>query len=259
MQVNGKKVDVLEWLRETGGANAVKRFSAEQSSSVKKSDKATLSKDDAAALKSQMQIAKAAVIPGANTDAISSYLAQLKALESATKATVTKDTNTVAFTTPTTNSASTKGINNTVDFQSTMGVVNNNTVAVTGNGNIVRGFSGGQKNNTMTVTGDTNRIYAGQSVSNTTMSVKGGNNSVTLSENASNNNITISGNNVKVAVGTAGLEPGSNQNWTISVAADNVEVSVVNGKASVNMAQGMEDKYKVTIDNAKKTVSVTAV
>jgi len=259
MQVNGKQVDALQWLRETGGANAIKRLSTEQSTSTKKSDKVTLSKDDAAAMKNQMNIAKASVIPGANTDTISSYLTQLKALASTTPSVLTKDTNTVTFTTPAINTVSAKGKNNTIDFRSDTGVVKSNSVMVTGNENIVRGYNGGQKNNAMTVNGDTNRIYAGQNISNTTMSVKGGKNNVTLAENASNNKVAIIGNNVKVSIGTEGLSQGSNQNWNISVAADNTEVTISNGKASVNMAQDIKDNYKVTIDNAKKTVSVTPV
>jgi hypothetical protein len=259
MQVNGKQVDALQWLRETGGVNAEKRLSTPQPSSTKKTDKITISKDEASALKNQMQIAKAGVIPGANSDTISSYLTQLKALAPTTPSAITKDTNTVTFTTPTTNTASAKGKNNTIDFRSEMGVVSNNSVTTTGNNNIVRGYNGGQKNNTMAVTGDTNRIYAGQGVSTTAISVKGEKNNVTLAENASNNKVSVSGNNVKVSIGTEGLTPGSNQNWNISVAASNMEVTVTNGKASVNMAEDMKDKYKVTIDDAKKTVSVTPV
>jgi hypothetical protein len=51
MQVNGKQVDALQWLRETGGANAVKRFSKTQSADqATTSGKTSLTKDESALL-----------------------------------------------------------------------------------------------------------------------------------------------------------------------------------------------------------------
>jgi hypothetical protein len=260
MQVNGKQVDALQWLRDTGGANADKRFTTKQSAAgAAESAKPSLTKDQAALLKNQMKLNKAQVVTGMSSDNISTYLSQLKALQPATQTTAIIDTNSVNFSSPKTNTASISGKNNSVDFRSTTGIVNDNSVTLSGNGNTVRGYNGGQKNNTLAITGDTNRVFAGQGVSGAAVTVKGSNNHVTLAENASNSSVTITGQNVKVSIGSEGLTAGSNQNWKISVAADNVEVTMVNGKASVNMAEDMKDKYKVTIDDTKKTVSVTAV
>jgi hypothetical protein len=190
---------------------------------------------------------------------VSEYLNQLNELKPATPGPKAADSNRVDFDSSKTGSATVNGINNTVDFRSAAGGVENNSVAVTGGGNTVRGYNGGQKNNTVAVTGDGNRVYAGQGVSNAAVTVKGNASSVTLGENASGTTVAVSGNNVKVTVGSQGLAAGSNQNWNISIAADGVEVSVVNGKASVMTPDAVKDNYKVEIDDAKKTVSVTAV
>ncbi len=264
MQVNGKQVDALQWLRDTGGTNAIKRFSPqptqEQPASKSASDKVTISQNDAAILKAQMQFNKAGMIPGMTSDAVSSYLSQLKALQTPTaQSAAAKDTNSVRFDTPKTNNAVVTGTNNSVDFLSATLSASNNTVSVTGKGNIVRGYNGGQNNNTMTVTGDTNRLYSGQNVSNTAIAVKGNSNRVNLGTDASNNTVAVTGSNVKVSIGSQGLAAGSNQNWNINVAGDNIQVDVVNGKASVTMAEDQKDKYKITIDQTAKSVIVTAV
>lgn len=261
MQVNGKPVDTIQWLRETGGANADKRFSSTQST-VKPdtTKKVTLDKDESALLKSQVQFNKASVAPGMTPDKVSTYISQLKALQPpAQTTTLASSTNSVSFTSPKTNTAAVTGNNNYIDFRSNTAGVDNNTITVTGNENVARGYNGGQKNNTVTITGDSNRTYAGQGVSNTSITIKGGKNNVSLADNASANKVSIAGNNVKVSLGSAGLAAGSNQNWNISVAANNVEVNVVNGQATVAMANEDTSKYNVTVDNVKKTVSVTAL
>jgi hypothetical protein len=191
-------------------------------------------------------------------DNISSYLNQLRALQPSTQTTIPV-TNTINLNASAGNQGTANGKNNTIDFRSNSGNVKSNSVMVSGNGNSVIGYNGGQETNTMAVTGDSNRIFAGQNVSNNSVKVTGGKNNIALAENASQNSVTVKGNNVKVSIGSQGITNGSNQNWNISVAADNVEVQVVNGKASVNIAENMKDKYKVSIDNTNKTLSVTTV
>ncbi len=261
MKVNGKTVDALQWLRDTGGANAVKRFSGQQATA--QTDKAaqvkSLSKDEASQLKIQMQYNKAGMATSASTDSLASYLGSLKDLQnSPTGQPLTKSTNSVRFSNAT-NNATVNGGFNSVDFKGNAKLEKNNAITVTGEGNIVRGYNGGQSDNSVKITGNTNRLYAGENVSNNSATITGGKNTVNLSSEASNNTISVSGNNVKVAIGSAGLAAGSNQNWNINVAASNVDVTVANGKASVSMADELKDKYKVNIDNTAKTVTITAV
>jgi hypothetical protein len=266
MQVNGKQVDAIQWLRDTGGKNAIKRFSPDQAQAATASAKTTLSKQGAADLKNQLLLNKVSVVPGITTAATSSAISMLAQLKSAQTPAVSQfakpaapNTNTVDFNNTATNTASVNGGNNTVDFRSKTGAAQKNTVAITGQNNIVRGYNGGQTNNTITVAGDANRLYAGQNVSNTTANIKGGGNTVNLGENASNNTVAVAGNNVKVEIGTQGLAAGSNQGWNINVAANDVQVSIVNGKATVAMADDLKAKYKVTIDDLTKSVNVMAV
>jgi hypothetical protein len=260
MQVNGKNADILQWLHDTGGTNAVKRFATQQT--AEQSQKATgakaLSKEDAAHLKNQLAYNKAGLTSGTEADTISSFLAKLKDLET-TPAAATKNTNAVQLPANATNKAAVKGSFNSVDFGTQTGTAQKNTINVTGEGNIIRGYNGGQTNNTMNVTGNTNRVLAGQNVSSTAVTLNGGHNTVNLASEASNNAVAVTGNNVKVSIGSEGLAAGSNQNWKINVAASNVEVNVVNGKATVNMSDELKDKYKVTIDNTAKSVTITAV
>jgi len=259
MQVNGKNVDMLQWLHDTGGANAVKRFATQQATGqTQKAAAKSLTKEDAADLKNQMAYSKALLTPGADATTISSFLAKLKDLQTAPPA-ATQNTNAVHFTTTDTNAATIKGAFNSVDFHSQTTAETNNTVNVNGEGNIVRGYNGGQTNNTMTITGNANRVLAGSGVSGSGLTVNGAHNTVNLAAEASNNTVAVTGSNVKVNIGSEGLAVGSNQKWNINVAASNVEVNVVNGTASVNMAEDMKDKYKVTIDNTAKSVTVTAV
>jgi hypothetical protein len=260
MKVNGKNVDVLQWLHDTGGANAVKRFATQQAAgqTQKASTAKTLSKEEAANLKNQLAFNKAGVTPGTDATTISSFLAKLKDLQAAPPA-ASQNTNAIQFTTTKTNTATIKGSFNSVDFRSQAAPEQKNTVTINGEGNIVRGYSGGQTNNTLNVTGNTNRVLAGGNVSNSAVTLNGAHNTVNLATEASNNKIAVTGSNVKVNVGSEGLAAGSNQNWNINVAASNVEVNVVNGKATVNMAEELKDKYKVTIDNTAKSVTITAV
>jgi hypothetical protein len=256
MKVNGKDVDMLQWLHDTGGANAVKRFAAQQTAgqTQEASTAQTLSKEDVANLKNQMAYAKAGMTPGTEATTISSFLAQLKDLQTAPPA-AGRNTNAVQFNTTNTNTATVKGGFNLIDFSSSKTTLEqNNAVTVTGEGNIVRGYNGGQTNNTMNVTGNANRVLTGQNVSNSTVTLNGAHNTVNLQAEASGNTVAVTGSNVKVNVGSQG-----NQDWNINVAASNVEVNVVNGQATVNMAEDMKDKYKVTIDNTAKSVTVTAV
>jgi hypothetical protein len=260
MQVNGKNVDVIQWLRDTGGANAIKRFSTQQATTqtTQSNTPKALSKENALALKTQLAYNKAGVAPGADADTISTFLAKLKDL-AATVPAAARNTNAVQFNDTKTNTATVKGAFNSIDFRSQAALEQNNTVTVTGEGNIVRGYNGGQTNNTMNVTGNANRVIAGQNVSGSAVTLNGAHNTVNLGTEASGNTVAVNGNNVKVNIGSEGLAAGSNQNWKISVAASNVEVSVVNGKASVNMAEELKDTYKVTIDNTAKSVTITAV
>jgi hypothetical protein len=260
MIVNGKNVDMLQWLHDTGGGNAVKRFAAPQTTGQTEnvSTAKTLSKEDAANLKNQLAYAKAGITPGAGADTISSFLAKLKDLQAAPPA-AGQNTNAVQFGNAAANAATVKGSFNSVDFQSPSALEQNNTVAVNGEGNIVRGYNGGQTNNTVNVTGNSNRVLAGQNVSNSAVTLNGAHNTVNLAEESSGNTVAVNGSNVKVNIGSAGLAAGSNQNWNINVSASNIEVSVVNGKATVNMAEDLQDKYTVTIDNTAKSVTVTPV
>jgi hypothetical protein len=260
MKVNGKDADMLQWLHDTGGTNAIKRFATQQTTTqaTNATTANTLSKEAAADLKNQMAYAKAGITPGTEATTISSFLANLKDLQKAPAGTG-QNTNAVQFSTAKTNTATVKGAFNTVDFRSQMALEQNNKVNVNGEGNIVRGYNGGQTNNTMTVTGNANRVLAGGNVSGGTVSINGGHNTVNLATEASNNKVAVTGSNVKVNIGSEGLAAGSNQNWNINVAASNVEVNVANGKATVNMAEELKDKYKVTIDNTAKSVTITAI
>jgi hypothetical protein len=267
MQVNGKQVDAIQWLRDTGGKNAIKRFSPNQAPAAAAPEKTAISKQDAADLKNQLLLNKVSVVPGITTTAASSALSMLSQLKTAQTPVVAPQNtkpaapnmNTINFNNAATNTATVNGGNNTVDFRSKTGVAQKNTVAITGNNNIVRGYNGGQTNNTITVGGDANRLYAGQNVSNTTANIKGAGTTVNLGENASNNTVAVTGNNVKVEIGTQGLSAGSNQGWNINIAANDVQVSIVNGKATVTMADDLKDKYKVTINDQTKSVNVVAV
>jgi len=261
MQVNGKTVDVLQWLKDTGGANAIKRFSNQQA--LAQTDKAvqtnSLSKDETSQLKIQMQYNKAGMAAPAGTTSLASYLSSLKDLQQTpTNQPTVKSTNSVQFSNKT-NTSSVNGSFNSVDFNGNAKLETNNSVTVAGEGNIVRGYNGGQSGNTMKISGNTNRLYAGENASNNSATITGGKNSLNLSFEASNNTVAITGNNVKVAIGSQGLTAGSNQNWNINVAASNVDVSVANGQATVSMADDLKDKYKVTIDNTAKIVTITSV
>jgi hypothetical protein len=264
MEVNGRQVDALQWLRETGGKNAIKRFARqpddEATQSQKPTDKVTLSTEAALALKAQMQYTKAGVVAPSGLAGIYAGLAKTTPSPGSPPADSVRDssTNAVQFNTTDANSADVNGAHNAVDFRSRNAPVRNNTVTVTGDGNLVRGYNGGQKNNTITVTGDSNQVYAGENVSNTAVAVRGGENTVNLATDASNNSVAVTGTNVKVSIGSAGQNAGSNQNWTVSVAADDVDVAIVNGKAEVKLSEEQQEKYKVTVDNAAKTVSVIA-
>ncbi len=260
MKVNGKNIDMLQWLHDTGGANAIKRFATQQTGgqTQNSSTAQALSKEAAANLRNQLAYGKAAMVPGSNADTISSFLANLKDLSAAPPAAI-KNTNAVQFTNAAANTANVKGTFNSIDFRSQTALELNNTVTVNGEGNIVRGYNGGQTNNAMNVTGNANRVLAGQNVANGAITVNGGHNTVNLASEASGNTVAVTGNNVKVNIGSQGLASGSNQNWNINVAASNVEVNVANGTATVNMAENQKDNYKVTIDNTAKTVTVTAV
>ena len=264
MKVNGTQVDALQWLQETGGTNAIKRFSAQQvqaqSTQKKPSDQLALSKEDAAALKMQVQYNRAGIVPGAAADAMTSYLAQLKAQKAlaAEQPTAAHANNTVSTGPAKTNTTAVTGKNNSVDFRAPTGTAQNNAVTVAGEGNIVQGYNGGQKNNTITVTGDTNRLFAGENVSNSAATLEGSRNTVNFGADASGDTVAVKGSGVKVSIGSAGLAEGSNQNWKISVEADNVDVSVVNGKATVNMSDEQKSKYEVSIDDAAKSVSIMA-
>jgi hypothetical protein len=261
MQVNGKNVDAIQWLRDTGGANAIKRFSTQQvtaQTTQTGTPAKALGKAEALALKTQLAYNKAGVAPGADADTISTFLAKLKDL-AATVPAAARNTNAVQFNDTKTNTATVKGAFNSIDFRSQATLERNNTVTVTGEGNIVRGYNGGQTNNTMNVTGNANRVIAGQNVANSAVTVSGAHNTVNLGTEASGNTVAVNGNNVKVNIGSEGLASGSNQGWKINVAAGNVEVNVTNGKATVNLAEELKDKYKVTIDNTAKSVTITAV
>ena len=260
MKVNGKNVDMLQWLHDTGGANAIKRFATQQTTGQPHNGTTAkaMSKEIAANLQNQLAYAKAGMTPAANADTISSFLAKLKDLSVAPPA-AGHNTNAVQFNNAAANTTNVKGTFNSIDFRSQTALERNNTVNVNGEGNIVRGYNGGQTNNTMTVTGNANRVLAGQDVGNNAVTVSGGHNTVNLASEASGNTVAVTGNNVKVNIGSQGLASGSNQNWNINVAASNVEVNVTNGTATVNMAEAMKDNYKVTIDNTAKTVTITAV
>jgi hypothetical protein len=260
MKVNGKNVDMLQWLHDTGGANAIKRFATQQATgqTANASAAKTLSKEEAANLKNQLAYNKAGITPGADANTISSFLAKLKDLQTAPPA-AGQNTNAVQFTTTKTNTATVKGAFNSIDFRSQAVLEQNNKVNVNGEGNIIRGYNGGQANNTMNVTGNANRVLAGENVSNSEVTLSGAHNTVNLSAEASGNTVAVTGSNVKVNIGSQGLSAGSNQKWNINVAASNVEVNVVNGKATVNMAEELKDKYKVTIDNTAKSVTITAI
>jgi hypothetical protein len=260
MKVNGKDVDILQWLHDTGGANAIKRFATQQTAgqTQQASTAKALSKEDAANLRNQLAYSKAGLTPGTDATTISSFLAQLKDLQAAPPA-ASQNTNAVQFNNAAKNSANVKGAFNSVDFRSQAALEQNNTVNITGEGNIVRGYNGGQTNNTMTVTGNANRVLAGQNVANSAVTLNGAHNTVNMAAEASGNTVAVTGSNVKVNIGSEGLATGSNQNWNINVAASNVEVNVTNGQANVTMADDLKDKYKVTIDNTAKSVTITAV
>jgi hypothetical protein len=261
MKIDGKQVDMIAWLRDTGGANAVKRFSTQKPLEQPAPEKNALGKDDAANLKIQMQYNKAGMASGVTQNTISSYLSQLQALNTTPfpPQKTAQDTNTVQFNNLKANNAVVTGSFNSVDFRSQAAQANNNAVTVKGKSNIVVGYNGGQQNNLMTITGDSNRLNAGEGVSNSALTINGSKNTVKLAAQASSNTVFVTGSNVKVSIGAQGATAGSNQNWNINVAASNVEVKVENGKATVNVADDLKDKYKVTIDTTAKTVSITAV
>jgi hypothetical protein len=264
MKIDGKNVDMLQWLKDTGGNNAIKRFSAQQTAAQASQQNTTapkkLTNEAAAALKTQMQFSKAGIVSGMTTDnTLASYLGQLKALQTATAPTAGVTAAATQAANANGNATTVTGANNTVNLNEGAGLVKNYTVTVNGAGNSITGYNGGQQNNAVTVSGNANRMLAGENVRNSTVTVKGGENTVNLASNASNNTVAITGENVKVSIGTEGLSSGSNQNWNISVAASNVEVSVFNGKATVTMADELKDKYKVVVDNTAKSVTITAI
>jgi hypothetical protein len=260
MKVNGKDVDMLQWLHDTGGANAVKRFATQQTTGQTQEAPTakTLSKEDAANLRNQMAYDKAGLTPGADATTLSSFLAKLKDLQAAPPA-ASQNTNAVQFNNTAKNTANVKGAFNSVDFRSQAALEENNTVNVNGEANIVRGYNGGQANNTMTVTGNSNRVLAGQNVTGSAVTLNGAHNTVNMAAEASNNTVAVTGSNVKVNIGSEGLAAGSNQNWNINVAASDVEVNVTNGQATATMAEDLKDQYKVTIDNTAKSVTITAI
>lgn len=262
MKVEGKDVEALKWLKETGGRNAIKRFSNQTVSEGAGKTHQGINAESSAVLKAQTQYAIADQLSGGSAG--TTALDMLNELAQKRGAVVkTNDPqgdskgNSVLFTNIKANNVTVNGTANAVNFHSQSSPVRNNTVMVNGEGNQIRGYNGGQTGNSMDVAGDANRVFAGEGVSRSTVTVEGNENIVNLGTEASNNQVTIAGNNSKITIGTQGLNSGSNQNWKINVQGNNVEVNIFNGKVDVKMAEEEKNKYKITIDEIKKSVEIT--
>lgn len=216
-------MDIIQWLRDTGGKNAIQRFSSQNVQ--------TLPKPTAQTTQSAAQKPAAEYAPSAKNLSAPTY----------DKAGTINGT-----------------LNNTIDFSSNLGIAAKNNITVEGQNNYVRGYNGTQKNNTINIAGNGNRILAGPNTANNTMQVTGSGNAVLFAQDAANNKLSIQGNNVKVNMGMAG-GPSANNGWNIHVNANNVEVSISNGKAKVNVAETMKDRLKISIDEKTRTVSVSEI
>jgi hypothetical protein len=265
------KVDILQWLHDTGGNNAIKRFSTDTinqqtqqsaQSNQQPAAKVTLSKNDVATLKASMQYNRAAQIvgfSGGNVINLSS-LASTTALPAA-PVKATAETNRTSFNPEpkSTNTANVSGKNNMVDFTSSYGRATNNNVTVTGNRNMVRGYNGGQTANSISIKGNTNTLMAGEATVKNTISVQGQNNAINLGSNASSNTLVVKGNNVSISMGSQATGAANSQGWNIDVNANNVNVQIVNGTATVNVAEEDKNKYSISINNETKSISVASV
>jgi len=272
MEVNGRQVDMLSWLKETGGASAVKRFktpsttAAAQTTSSSTADRVTLSREAVAALRTQVQYNSAGAllgqsgVPPSTSGTMNELLQQVNPLNALppTAAEMVAKNNTVRVNPAdvAANAINANGTGNIVDFTGE-GRARNNAVTVNGDANYIRAYNGGQQGNAVSVTGSDNRVYAGAGAQGNNVTVKGSGSTVSQGEETAGTAVTIAGNNVTVSFG--GNNAAANKNWKVSVTASDVEVNVVNGKAGVNMAQDLKDKYTVTIDNERRTVSVAAV
>jgi hypothetical protein len=263
------KVDILQWLHDTGGNNAIKRFSAdsatEQSQSAQTGTKpaanVTLSKNDAASLKSSLQYNRVAQIVGfSGGNVINLSNPTNSTTMPVTQAKTPVDTNRVNFNreSDSTNTAAVTGKNNVVDFSSPYGYSANNKVAITGNRNTIRGYNGGQSANTVSITGNSNSIMAADETAKNTVSVIGNNNNAALGSNTASNTVSVKGNSVSVLIGSQAEGENSNQGWNISVSADNINVQIVNGKAQVNVSDQDKNKYQISINNDTKSVVVSS-
>ena len=262
------KVDILQWLHDTGGNNAIKRFSTDTinqqtqqsaQSNAQPAAKVTLSKNDVATLKASMQYNRAAQIvgfSGGNVINLSSLTGNTALPAAPVKTPV--DTNQTNFNpgSKSTNKATVTGKNNTVNFTSSFGNAANNTVSVNGNQNMVRGYNGGQTANNISITGNANTLMAGEATAKNTISVQGQNNAINLGSNASSNTLAVKGNNVSISMGSQATGAANSQGWNITVNANNVNVQVVNGKATVNVAEEDKNKYTISINNETKSINV---
>lgn len=267
MQVNGRQVDMLSWLKETGGNSSVKRFKTASTTAAEPAagDRLTLSSEAAAALRTQVRYNSAGSllslngVPPTTEETMNELLQRINPLNDLppTAADLVNAESTVRFNPgqQQQNTVNARGIGNVVDFTGS-GTAANNTVMVQGNANYVRAYNGGQNGNTLMVQGDDTRIYAGSGSSSNMVDMKGSGNTVSLGEQNNGNSIRVSGSNVTLNM--SGNASGSNGAWTVSVAASNVDVSILDGKGSVNMADALKDTYKISIDNEKRTITVSA-
>jgi hypothetical protein len=258
------KVDILQWLKDTGGKNADSRFSKPlktENTDTANTAKISLNSNQISALKSNRLYDTASQLLGFNkntdtVDILSNLAARpLQAVPQA-KTKAAADTNRVQFTqvANASNKANVTGSNNVVDFTSNGAFTNKNTVTINGNQNTVRGYNGGQTSNLTNITGNTNRVMMGQNTATNTMAITGNNSFISLGDQVSSNKITVTGNNVSISVGSQGS--GSNSGWTMNINAGNVNVSIVNGKASVNTGAMDISKYNISVNNETKTISV---
>ncbi|MDD5672793.1 MAG: hypothetical protein PHC61_01400 [Chitinivibrionales bacterium] len=263
------KIDILQWLKDTGGKNADSRFKPSDTQTPNENQstsKISFNTNQVNALKADQKYNYASQLLGFNkisdtVDIISNLAARpLKAVPQQPQ-NQSVNTNRVDFNQAGngTNKATVTGNYNVVDFTSNSKLSSKNNVTVNGSQNTIRAYNGGQTNNSVQVTGNTNKMLIGNNASNNTLAISGASNSITLGEQASQNQVSIKGNNVSVSMGGEGLASGGNQQWKIDVNGSDVNVSIVNGKASVNVGAGKESQYKIAVNDLNKTISVSMI
>jgi hypothetical protein len=261
------KIDILSWLKQTGGRNFINRRAEERAAqqpaqTQPAATKVTLSKSAIASIKAENQINLVNQVTNARqTETLPVDILKLDSPRPPKPPSVRNNpaNNQVNFgagNAGTTNTATVNGRTNTVDFTANAQVATNNKVAVTGDANLVRGYNGGQNNNTVNIQGSNNRLMFGQNAGSNTVTAVGNGNRIELGS-TSGANVQVTGSNVNISVGGAqGGNTAADSGWTVNINASNVTVFIKNGTAELTGSDKEKERLTITIDKNNKKIQV---